>query len=218
MRRAGQQKVPHATPQAIPDQVFNELFAQLSSNRDRALVAFYVSSGARASELLEVTGEAIDPGQNRVLVHRKGDRREQWIPASQDAFVWLSLYLGSRSLRSGEPVWLTLREPLRPLNYHALRKVFQRAQEVLGTRYTLHQLRHTAAYRMVRDPNLSLTDVAWVLGHASVTTTQIYTVPLEDDLLARMAAHFARPPAPAAHRPANYDADALDVLFGGRHV
>ena len=39
-------------PRSIPDEKFNELFAQLGSHRDRALVAFWVSSGARASELL----------------------------------------------------------------------------------------------------------------------------------------------------------------------
>ena len=41
-------------PRAVPDEAFNEIFAALTSNRDRALVAFYVSTGARASELLSV--------------------------------------------------------------------------------------------------------------------------------------------------------------------
>jgi hypothetical protein len=36
----------------VPDAEFNEIFARLSSHRDRALVAFYVSTGARDSELL----------------------------------------------------------------------------------------------------------------------------------------------------------------------
>ncbi|WP_228287249.1 hypothetical protein [Rhodococcus ruber] len=35
----------------VPDEEFNEIFARLPSHRDRALVAFYVSTGARASEL-----------------------------------------------------------------------------------------------------------------------------------------------------------------------
>jgi integrase len=44
--------VPRRIPKAIPDELFNELFAGLSSNRDRALVAFWVSTGVRASELV----------------------------------------------------------------------------------------------------------------------------------------------------------------------
>ena len=45
-------RVPRRVPRQIPDSVFNELFARLPSHRDRALVAFWVSTGARASELL----------------------------------------------------------------------------------------------------------------------------------------------------------------------
>lgn len=43
-------------PRCIPDENFNELFARLGSHRDRALVAFWASTGARASELLGATG------------------------------------------------------------------------------------------------------------------------------------------------------------------
>jgi len=39
-------------------------------------------------------------------------------------------------------------------------------------------LRHTAAYRMARDPLMPLTDVQWVLGHAHLSTTQIYLTPI----------------------------------------
>src|SRR5213078_5206915 len=45
---------PKRIPRQIPDEVFNELFARLSSDRDRALVALWVSTGARAAELLGV--------------------------------------------------------------------------------------------------------------------------------------------------------------------
>lgn len=51
----------------------------------------------------------------------------------------------------------------------------------LGTNWTLHDLRHSAAYRMARDPDMALTDVQWVLGHAHLSTTQLYvTAPVED--------------------------------------
>ena len=69
-----------------------ELFAALGSHRDRALVAFWVSTGARASELLGVTCRDADPGQQLITVIRKGSRALQQLPASPDAFVWLRLY------------------------------------------------------------------------------------------------------------------------------
>jgi hypothetical protein len=51
-------RVPSRVPRSIPDEEFNEIFARLPSHRDRALVAFYVSSGARASELLSAAWRA----------------------------------------------------------------------------------------------------------------------------------------------------------------
>jgi site-specific recombinase XerC len=82
-------KVPQRVPRAIPDQEFNELFAALPSNRDRALVAFWISTGVRASELLGVRQCDVDPGQQLITVVRKGTRAAQQVPASADAFVWL---------------------------------------------------------------------------------------------------------------------------------
>ena len=65
---------------------------ELRSHRDRALVAFWVSTGARASELLGVRSGDVDPGQQLITVVRKGTRAMQQLPASPDAFVWLRLY------------------------------------------------------------------------------------------------------------------------------
>jgi hypothetical protein len=64
----------------IPDERFDELFAQLGSHRDRALVAFWVSTGARASELLGATLGDVDPGQQLITVIRKGTRAMQSLP------------------------------------------------------------------------------------------------------------------------------------------
>ncbi len=63
------------------------------------------------------------------------------------------------------------RKPLRPLSYHAARAMFTRANQELGANWSLHDLRHTAAYRMARDPQMPLCDVQWVLGHVHLPTT-----------------------------------------------
>ncbi|WP_239656505.1 hypothetical protein [Mycobacterium riyadhense] len=55
-------------PGNIPDAEFNDIFARLPSHRDRALVAFYVSTGARVSELLTVTQGGVDPGRQLITV------------------------------------------------------------------------------------------------------------------------------------------------------
>ena len=189
-------KVPQRVPRQIPDAVFNELFARLGSHRDRALVAFWVSAGARASELLSVTRSGADPGQQLITVIRKGSRAIQQLPASPDAFVWLRLYQqevhGLVPAGPDDPLWWTLRRPFRPLTYDTARKMFGRANDAAGTGWTLHSLRHTAAYRLARDPDMPITDVQWVLGHALLPTTQIYVVA---DRRGRHRGHAGSPPA-----------------------
>lgn len=215
------QKMPERIPRHLPDRLFDELFATLRSDRDRALLAFYVSTGARASELLGVTVDLVDPGDQRIGVRRKGSGRLQWLPASADAFVWLRLYEQQARRPDGEQaLWLTRRQPVRPLTYSAARRMLQRANESLGTAWTLHDLRHTAAQRMVEDPGMTLSDVQWVLGHAHITTTQIYLRPREEEVVGRVLAHHRdraeRPtPPPPTMDTASYSAEVLAVLLGG---
>ena len=144
----------------------------------------------------------------------------QPLPAAPDAFVWLRLYqlqvTGAAPTGRDQPVWWTLREPLRPLRYDAARAMFNRANAVLGANWSLHDLRHTAAYRMARDPQMPLTDVQWVLGHAHLSTTQRYLNPMPQDVIAELLAYHTRrrdrdpatPPAPGYH------AESLQILFG----
>lgn len=217
-------RVPKKVPRRIPDEMFNALFAALKYNRDRALLAAWVSTGARADELLTSRQLDADPGQQLITVVRKGTRESQPLPASPDTFVWLRLYQED-ARRQGAPrgrqlsLWWTLRRPFRPLNYHAARAMFDRANDLLGSNWTLHDLRHTAAYRMARDPQMPLTDVQWVLGHAHLSTTEIYLAATREEVIESVLAHHARqarqpvlPPSPAP----GYDPASLNVLFGRR--
>jgi integrase len=141
------------------------------------------------------------------------------VPASSDAFVWLRLYQAQLSglVPAGrdEPVWWTLRRPFRRLGYDAARAMFNRANAALGSNWSLHDLRHSAAYRMARDPKMPLIDVQWVLGHAHLSTTQRYLNPVTEEVIAEVLAFHARqheraPAAPAA----GYRPESLRMLFG----
>lgn len=104
------------------------------------------------------------------------------------------------------------------MNYEALRAVFRRLNALLGTNYSLHDLRHTAALRMSRDENLSMRDVQTILGHAHLSTTaDIYLVCDDAQVIARVHQHLAAreqpAPDPAAAGP-GYDEADLSVLFG----
>lgn len=212
-------RVVERVPRHIPEDKFNEVFAHLGSDRDRALVAFWVSTGARASELLGATRGDADPGQQLITVIRKGSRALQQLPASPDAFIWLRLYQarleGLVPAGRDQPLWWTLRRPFRALSYHAAYRMFTRVTAALGADWTPHDLRHTAAYRMARDPNMPLADVQWILGHAQLTTTQIYVSPLPEDVISSVIAFHQRRAAPAPPPPPSpYRPESLTVLFG----
>jgi site-specific recombinase XerD len=216
-------RVPRRIPRGIPDEKFDEIFAALPSDRDRALVAFWVSAGVRASELLGMRVADADPGQQVITVVRKGTRAVQQVPASPDAFVHLRIY--QQAMRGlvpagrTQPLWWTLRRPYRPLAYHAAHRMFERVNASLGSDWTLHDLRHSAARRMARDPGLPLTHVQAVMGHAALTTTQLYLAPDRDEVVEQVLAHHARQarhreqPSPAPSGPA-YDPESLAILWG----
>ena len=220
-------KLARRLPRQIPDDMFTKVFAALRSDRDRALVAFWVSSGARAAELLGSAAGDPDPARQVISVVRKGSRAIQELPACPDAFVYLALYQhrlqGKVTFAADDPLWWTLRPPYRQLTYDAARMMFTRAGAALGADYSLHDLRHTAAYRMARDPKMLLTDIQWILGHRHLSTTQVYLNPLPEDVIASAVAYFQRrgQPASATAAPCTepgaapvYDPVSLRILFG----
>ncbi|MFD8609589.1 tyrosine-type recombinase/integrase [Streptomyces sp. NPDC059631] len=217
--------VPERIPRRIPDDKYTEVFAGLRSHRDRALLAFWVSTGARASELLTSNERDALPGQQLIGVIRKGTQDYQQLPAAPDSFVWLRLYQEEAWRKGvprgrGEPLWWTLRRPWRPLTYHAARAMFVRTNELLGSNWTLHDLRHTATFRMTEDPEMSLIYVQHILAHKYQTTLQKYINPSKDEVITAGLAHFARlelrrkNPPPTTPAP-DYNPDSLSVLFGG---
>ncbi|WP_255450588.1 tyrosine-type recombinase/integrase [Skermania sp. ID1734] len=214
-RATYRQKTPRPTWRGIPDDAAEALFAALPSNRDRALVSFYLSSGVRASELLGLRHGDLDAGRCTITVTSKGTRARDTVPAAVDSFVWLALYMAEQPpITPGGPVWWTRRPQPTPLTYHAMRAVLRRANARLGTNWSLHDFRHTAAHRLLADPTFTLVDVQTILRHASITTTQIYTQPRLEDLVEKMLEHFARPSEPVPTIEPNYQAESVRELLG----
>jgi integrase len=168
VRRARlRQKLPAAGPRAIPDRLWDELFGAMSNDRDRALLAMFVSSGARAGELLGLRLRDVDWARQLIYVVSKGTGALEPVPASPEAFRFLGRYLDQAGVpRSDDLVWRTRWGATRPLTYSALRRTLQRANEKLGTNWSLHDLRHTAASRMATDPAMTLPEVQTILRHA----------------------------------------------------
>lgn len=215
------QKQPQLEPRAVPDVVLDELFAELDCNRDRALFSMFLSSGARAAELLGMTVSDAHPGEGRIFVATKGlGGIKQACPASPEAFAWLTLYLGELAddghrPRGTEPIWWTRRKPLRPLTYTALRAVLGRINDRIGANVTLHDLRHTLCLRLISDPGISLVDAQQVMRHRRITTTGGYLRPRPDEVIAKVHEHYTKPkPAPLTLDGWSYNPQDLADVFG----
>ena len=211
LRQRSQRRVPRS----IPDGLWDELLATMSHDRDRALLTFYVSSGARASELLGITGADVDWANKKLWVVSKGSRELAAVPGSPEAFTYLARYLRQCGTPGpAEPVWRTLRGDPRPLTYWAMRRIIQRANAVLGTNWTLHDLRHTAATRMVNDPNLTLPEVQTILRHRHLSATEQYLQPRVEELHDKLQEHFFTRSRPEPTYSTGYAADDIATVFG----
>ncbi|MFI6062453.1 tyrosine-type recombinase/integrase [Streptomyces sp. NPDC051286] len=208
------QRVRRTDPRSIPDSMWDEFFGAMTCDRDRAAVLLYVSSGSRASELLGVTPGDIDWAKQLIWVITKGTDDREAVPASPQALTVLAAYLDHIGLPSAdEPVLRTRRGPDRPLTYWAMRRVIQRANERLGTNWTLHDLRHTAATRMANDPNLTLAQVRAIMRHTDLATTGRYLNARVEDLFDALQAHYNRPRVQRSFA-AGYDPDDVKAVFG----
>jgi integrase len=182
----------------------------------------FLSSGARAAELLGMAVGDAHPGDGRIYVRAKGlGGAKQACPASPEAFAWLALYLGELAQEEGhrpepaEPLWWTRRHPLRPLTYTALRAVLGRINTRIGANVTIHDLRHTLCLRLVGDPAITLVDAQQVMRHRNITTTGAYLRPRADEVVAKVQEHYSRPkPQPRPAAGWDYDPQDLADVFG----
>jgi len=146
--------------------------------RDRAILEILYACGLRASELCELPRRALDLEQALVRVVGKG-KKERQVPLGVPARTALTKYLREGRPRLAkqeqtERVFLNARGGA--LSRVGLWKILKKhAQHAgLGDRLTPHVLRHSfATHLLIGGADLRV--VQELLGHSSVTTTQIYT-------------------------------------------
>jgi integrase len=90
----------------------------------------------------------------------------------------------------------------------------QRVNTRLGTNWTLHDLRHTAATRLAHSGKLTLAEVQAILRHADIRTTGRYLSVRVEDLVDKLAAHYAQP-RPEKTYSVGYDPADVAAVFGG---
>jgi integrase/recombinase XerD len=146
--------------------------------RDKALLEFAYASGVRVGELISLKSRDVDLQEGLAVVFGKG-ARERIVPVGRAALQALVVYLREIRPRLAGPksegiVFLNARgSPLTRMGvWKILRKQVLRAG--VRKRVTPHTLRHSFATHLL-EGGADLAAVQEMLGHADITTTQIYT-------------------------------------------
>ena len=161
--------------ESIPD----DETADVTDLRNRALVEFLYSTGARVSEVTGLDIDDVDRETNLVLLRGKGGK-ERIVPVGSPAMAALDAWL-----TRGRPSWVRANSgPALFINSLGRRLSRQSAGNTLaelGERAGLkvkispHTLRHSFGTHLI-EGGADVRVVQELLGHASVTTTQIYTM------------------------------------------
>ena len=193
-------KLPRGLPKSLTeDDVESLLNAPRTENRlglrDKTMLETLYASGLRVSELVGLTIPQVSLDMGVVRVMGKGSK-ERLVPLGEEALDWIHRYLREArpdllNGKASDALFVTARgQPMtRQGFWHLLRRYC--AQAGLATSISPHTLRHAFATHMLNH-GADLRVVQMLLGHADISTTQIYTHVARERLKQLHAKHHPR--------------------------
>lgn len=164
--------------------------------RNRAILEMLYSSGLRVSELVDLKLNNVDADIGFLKVVGKGNK-ERLVPVGQDALKYLKIYLESirgkfplKSPQKGFESFVFLNRNGRKLTRVMVFTVIKNLALTVGLKKTIspHTFRHSFATHLI-EGGADLRAVQEMLGHESITTTEIYTH-LDRDYLRQVIQEF----------------------------
>ena len=140
--------------------------------RDAAIMELFYSSGLRLAELVALEVSSVDPYSENVRVFGKG-RKERIVPVGAPALAAIQRYRVEAGVHAGPLFISKLRKRLQARSVWLLLKRYLQHTSI-PISLSPHKLRHSFATHML-DAGADLRSVQSLLGHASLSTTQIYT-------------------------------------------
>lgn len=150
--------------------------AQLRDLTTLTSVVLLLTTGMRIGELVRVNVDDVDMSARTIKVMGKGSKERHVFLSGPSVTRLLTSYLSARKRFRPDHSILVINTSARPLSADAFRTRLSRAAVRAGIhrRITPHMLRHTAATQLI-EAGVDIRYVQRLLGHRSLTTTEIYT-------------------------------------------
>jgi len=201
--------VPTLTVLAVPD------IKTMIGIRDRAMLETLYSTGMRRMELIGLKLFDIDPERGTVMIRQGKGKKDRMVPIGVRALAWIAKYRDdvrpefASGADDGTLFLTTLGEAFMPNRLTQLARGYVDAADI-GKGGACHLFRHTMATLMLEN-GADIRFIQAMLGHADLSTTQIYTqVSIRTLKEIHTATHPGRPIV-AARNPA--PASDIDMLL-----
>ena len=201
-------KLPRQLPKALAEPEIDALLAAPDvadplGLRDRAMLELMYAAGLRVGELVGLPANGVNLRQGALRVTGKGGK-ERLVPLGEESLHWLRRYLdeargrlaGGQAVPLGAEGGMPLffgpaRLPLSRQQFWGLVKRYAAAAGIDPERVSPHGLRHSFATHLL-NRGADLRALQMLLGHASLSTTQIYTLVAREQLQRLHARHHPR--------------------------
>jgi integrase/recombinase XerD len=194
-------KLPRSLPKALTESQIDALLAAPDTDtplglRDRAMLELMYAAGLRVSELVTLPATAVNLRQGVLRVTGKGSK-ERLVPLGEESQHWLETYLARArpaltGKRSVTALFLeTSGEPPSRQRFWTLVKRYAAVAGIDPLRISPHGLRHSFATHLL-NRGADLRALQLLLGHSSLSTTQIYTLVAREHLKQLHGKHHPR--------------------------
>lgn len=154
----------------------NSDFEKWKTSRNLALIDILISTGIRIAEASNITINDIIGSERVILIHGKGRKQRLIYISCPETWNNITSWIKIRKTRSTNTDMLFVNRYGKPISIHGIEYIYNslKIQSGININSTPHYLRHTFATNLLAN-GADLRSVQEILGHSSVSTTEIYT-------------------------------------------
>lgn len=169
-------KIPKSLPKTITIEEALKLLSTPDNPRDKAILYLLYGTGMRVSELSNLNIDQIDLKDR--IIHVVGGKggKDRMVPLPKGIIEILKEYIEARQNNTQDPAFILNRSGhrLTPRSIQRIVKKYKEATDLLDKKLTPHTLRHAFATHLLSN-DVDIRVIQELLGHASLSTTQLYT-------------------------------------------